>query len=658
MEMKLEDIDAELLTYASGIKLQEWCEEHKKKINFNSDDQVRLLLFKFEGLRSMYSTPTGKGKVDQDTLEAMAGQTPLTDKLIERSHIATLQSHFVRKMWVHLVDGKVHPSYLIHGTETGRLSCADPNYQNIPREGYIKKMFIGDTPDFLYVDADYCLAEGTKVITEFGLMSIEDIVRKKPAVLSCREGKTVEFNKVTKGIYVGKKEVYELTLEDTSVVRCTEEHEWMLYGGVMKKTKDLCVGERLAHVKESYISRKKYPTWYLRSNRNYQPKHKVLANYLFGKTPRGMNVDHIDGDVQNITSGNLRLISEKENKGQGAKTWWTRATSIEKKKKIEQIIKGQKENRRSYVGEGNPNYGKLKGQINICLQCGKEFYVYPCNKEKRYCCFSCYTLARKRNHRVKSIVFVGEQNVYQITVENLHNYVLSNGLVSGNSQIELRVIASLSGDMAMRGIFSRGEDIHTAMAAKIFNKSLEEVTKDERYRAKTMNFSILYGKGPYTVATDLKITADEAKTFIDQFFKEVPGVQKWIRDTQNSVRKTGVVRSPFGRIRHVSEARSTDRARAAKALREAVNMPIQSAASDITVTAFLKLAEIFEQRKFKSRLVGLIHDSISFVVHKRELKRIIPIIKETMEGAKFSWMTVPTTVEIKVGPSWGETEAV
>jgi DNA polymerase-1 len=382
IEEKLANIDAELLTYPSGMQLKEWCTLNKKTLNFNSDAHIRVLLFQFEGLKSIRSTPTGMPSVSQEVLEQMDTQNPIIALLLERSHLATLYDNFIEKTWAVIDDGKVHPSYKIHGTETGRLSCENPNYQQIPREGYIKKMFVGDSAEFLYMDADY-------------------------------------------------------------------------------------------------------------------------------------------------------------------------------------------------------------------------------------------------------------------------------------SQIELRVIAGLSGDRSMREIFGRGEDIHTAMASKIFNKPLSEVTKDERYRAKTMNFSILYGKGAYSVAMDLGITPEEAKVFIEQFFKEVPGVQRWIKDTQNVARKTGMVKSPFGRLRHIPEVRSTDRERAAKSLREAVNMPVQSAASDITATAFLKLADIFEENKFKSRLVGLIHDSISVVVHKKELDRVIPIVKQTMEGFKLPWMgSVPIVVEIKIGKSWGEIEAI
>lgn len=226
------------------------------------------------------------------------------------------------------------------------------------------------------------------------------------------------------------------------------------------------------------------------------------------------------------------------------------------------------------------------------------------------------------------------------------------------SQIELRVIASFSRDVGMLEVYEKGLDLHTAMASKIYKVALEDVTKTQRTKAKTLNFGILYGEGPYSIAATLGISIDEAKKLIRQYFIALPGVKKWISVIHNRVKKQGYIVSPFGRKRYLAAANSDNKYKMFEALRQAVNTPIQGAASDLNVTAFMKIYKLFLSKGLKSRPLGLIHDSISFSIHPDEEEYALNTIKDIMEGLEFDWILTPLKVDLKMGPSWGECKEV
>ena len=226
------------------------------------------------------------------------------------------------------------------------------------------------------------------------------------------------------------------------------------------------------------------------------------------------------------------------------------------------------------------------------------------------------------------------------------------------SQMELRVITALSGDQNFKEIFRAGKDAHTAIAAKIYDVELDEVTKDQRSRAKTMNFAIMYGKGPHTLAGNLGISVPEAKAFIAEYFQAIPGVKTWIKNTKKRARTDGYVKTPFGRIRHLPEIHSSERSLVEGAYREAVNTPIQSAASDITLLAMVELYDVFKKKDLESCIVGVVHDSIVINVRKAEREELPGLVRGIMEGIKYSWINVPLVADVKMGRSWGEAKEV
>jgi len=495
----------------------------------------------------------------------------------------------------------LHSELKMHGTVSGRLSSANPNGQNWPKrkadkETDVTRIYISRWcgRGGLLLGADYCLVAGTPVVTADGVMPIEEVVEKLPPVLSSPDGRTVEFQRTTRGALVGTLPIVEMMLEDGSVVRCTEDHKWMRFDGSMAKTSELRPGDRLAHVRSGLSGH--YPTWYMRSNRDYAYQHHALADFLFpssreGRHRRELEVDHIDGDIDNNTRENLRVISRVENRGQGGKRWWTEASDEERKERSRKLVAGQAK-RRSYTGSGNPNFGKTKKVEAVCPTCGVTFHAAP-SARKKFCSKSCYTperrsAARKRgsgNHRVRSIKPVGVAPVYQITVEGTHNYVLGNGLVSGNSQIEVRVMVMLAVARDIAVAIDKGLDIHKVMASRVYRCAYEEVTKAQRTPTKSITFGILYGQGVNALATKLQIAKEEAEALVKVFFDQIPEVKLLIDRYHAFAEENGYIDTLFNRLRYIPTAQSKKQYEVAGAKRRAVNTPIQSAASDMTLSA-------------------------------------------------------------------------
>lgn len=234
-------------------------------------------------------------------------------------------------------------------------------------------------------------------------------------------------------------------------------------------------------------------------------------------------------------------------------------------------------------------------------------------------------------------------------------FVASPGKVllsSDYSQIELRVIAHLSGDPIMRTAFEEKQDIHRLTAAKIFHVSLGDVTQAMRSRAKTLNFGILYGMGPRRLAEETDMNEDEAREFISEYFAQFPMVGGWINDIKKHVKENGYVETMFGRKRLVPEILSEKPAVRAQGERAAVNMPIQGSAADIVKMALLACSRLIKQAKLDAKIILQVHDEILFEIDEKDLDYIAPKIKKTMES--IIELSVPLEVEMSQGKTWGE----
>jgi DNA polymerase-1 len=226
-------------------------------------------------------------------------------------------------------------------------------------------------------------------------------------------------------------------------------------------------------------------------------------------------------------------------------------------------------------------------------------------------------------------------------------------LVSADySQIELRIVAAISADVNMCEAFKTGKDIHTATAAKVFNVAEEEVTKEMRYKAKSVNFGIIYGQGAFGLAENLGISRSEAKEIIDNYKKQFPNIQKYMDDTINFCKENGYVETLMGRKRWLKDINSGNFTVRGYAERNAINSPIQGTAADMIKLAMIKIDEQFKANNFKSKMLLQVHDELVFDVLKEELEKVKPVILNCMQSALALPNDVPTNAELGSGENW------
>jgi DNA polymerase-1 len=218
------------------------------------------------------------------------------------------------------------------------------------------------------------------------------------------------------------------------------------------------------------------------------------------------------------------------------------------------------------------------------------------------------------------------------------------------SQIELRIIASLSEDENMMNAFFNKQDVHAATASKVFNVPLEEVSRDMRSKAKAVNFGIAYGQTAFGLSQNLGITRTEAKEIIDNYNAKFPGVKKLMDYNINFAREYGYAQTIMGRRRYLRDINSANATVRGFAERNAINAPIQGSAADMIKVAMIRIHNIFKKEKFKSRMTLQVHDELVFDVHKAELEIIKPIIEKEMAGAMP--LKVPVEVGMGVGANW------
>jgi DNA polymerase-1 len=220
------------------------------------------------------------------------------------------------------------------------------------------------------------------------------------------------------------------------------------------------------------------------------------------------------------------------------------------------------------------------------------------------------------------------------------------------SQIELRIIAALSGDPEMVNAFQKGEDIHASTAAKVFNVPLEEVTREQRSHAKTVNFGIVYGVSAFGLSNQTSLSRSESKDLIDAYYKTYPRLKQYINEQVEIARDQGYVQTISGRRRYLKDINSQNMVVRGGAERNAVNAPIQGSAADIIKIAMINIQKRLINENWKSKMLLQVHDELVFDVHNSELERIKPMIKEEMESAFV--LDVPLEVDMGEGKNWLE----
>ena len=229
------------------------------------------------------------------------------------------------------------------------------------------------------------------------------------------------------------------------------------------------------------------------------------------------------------------------------------------------------------------------------------------------------------------------------------NYVM---LSADYSQIELRVIASLSEDPNMISAFKNNEDIHSSTASKVFNIDISDVTSEQRSNAKTVNFGIIYGVSAFGLSNQTSLNRSESKDLIESYFNAYPTLKTYISNQINFARENGYVETVLSRRRYLRDINSRNPILRGAAERNAVNAPVQGSAADIIKIAMINIQKIIKSSKLKSRMLVQVHDELIFEIHKSELEKMKNIVKDEMENA-FS-LNVPLAVDVGVGENWFE----
>lgn len=218
------------------------------------------------------------------------------------------------------------------------------------------------------------------------------------------------------------------------------------------------------------------------------------------------------------------------------------------------------------------------------------------------------------------------------------------------SQIELRIMAALSGDNDMIEAFRNGKDIHTATAAKIFKEETEDVTSDQRRIAKTANFGIIYGISPFGLSQRLNIPRKEAKELIEEYFLNYPAISEYIERMKVQARENGFVQTIFGRKRYLKDINSRNATVRGFAERNAINAPIQGSAADIIKMAMINVAKALKENNLESKMILQVHDELVFDCPVGEVEKVKAIVREQMENV--TRLSVPLTVECNDGENW------
>ncbi|MDP3666077.1 MAG: DNA polymerase, partial [Sediminibacterium sp.] len=231
----------------------------------------------------------------------------------------------------------------------------------------------------------------------------------------------------------------------------------------------------------------------------------------------------------------------------------------------------------------------------------------------------------------------------------------SRVLISADySQIELRIVAAISGDPNMCDAFKQGKDIHTATAAKVYNIEEAAVTKEMRYKAKSVNFGIIYGQGAFGLSDNLGISRAEAKEIIDNYKKEFVGITSYMEDTIRFAQANGYVQTLMGRKRWLKDINSSNFTVRGFAERNAINSPIQGSAADMIKLAMIKIHHEMKKGSWQSKMILQVHDELVFDAVKEEVEELKKLIITNMTGAMILPNEVPVEAEVGVGENWLE----
>lgn len=652
-----------------------------RKIKLGSDDELRNFMVDDLGLNLTKLTQAKAISVDKEVLESFQAHHPAIKLIMDWREAEKLHNTYTTSILQRLDDKNVlHADFQQVGASTGRLSCRQPNFQNMPTDDddraekfcgkdlehggvdpwSIRRAFVNRGPGWVRLFFDYCLAPSTKVETVDGLKAIGKL--KAGNKVFTERGGRIAWGEVSRTARVGKLPAYRVTFDDGGSVVAARDHKWPVQ--IVKKgsgcplsrevraTFELSAGDRMVPMRRSYAGPHEYPTLYSRSTYQYVYEHKLVAAAVLGSCPSGCEVHHKNENQRDNRGVNLEYVEIGKHRRAHARESYKKQDHDYRREKLREGLK----RRRSYVGKNNPNYGRRKGKNKRCRNCRKSFYRPP-SRLQEYCSRDCYWESRRggKNHKVVSVEYLGKREMVAITVEPDHNFVLGCGVVTMNSQIELRVLAYYTKDPVMVDNYLKGGDIHERTSLEVF----ESKEKKHRRFSKVINFGLAYCLTDVGLSRQAKIPMSEAKKFMDKFFQRYIGVSVFCKRFWGQVRAQGCrFQNLFGRPRRVPHIVSPNDYHRGRGERQAIATLIQGTAAELIKESMVRVHTRFKQEGLPAYQVNVVHDEIQVDCHTDSLVSVCNVLKEEMERfPEFSPIPIVVDGEYSV-KSWADKKSL
>lgn len=661
--------------------------------NLDSGDQVSALLFKKLGLKQVRPKMTRSGdreSVENEVLEAIKHSHEVVPLILDFKECSKINGTYVKpmpKLARKAPDGtwRMYPNFSTTRIPSGRFACKEPNLLAIPahsdrgakvRMGFITK------PGWKLLTCDLCFHPDTLVETLQGPRPISSLgVGDK--VLTHRNGR-IKYGEVTKSIPIAPLPAWSLTFDDQDPVISSIQHKWPIKIVQDKKpwtieertTAQLKVGQRMVpcNVGTSGTPEASYKTWYSRSFTEYTKQHQLIAEAFLGPCPEGYHVHHKDEDKGNNDISNLEYKAPFDHWSDHGKEHYKTQDHEYRISKLREGLRG----RRSYDGLQNPN-AKIGPALVECIRTLAASGTPTSEIAGLFDISYGHTRQIIRgdkgitNHKLTSKTFVGMQPMWAITVEPDHNYVLSCGVVTHNSQIEMRVAAHRSKSKALIEIYQNNQDVYSEFAITAFKldptrykddtgkwKYPSVHKEDHRFPAKTCILASLYRVTAQGLLSQMPVgkgwTEYKVQDLINAFLLKYSEIPIMWRNDDKTAMKYMMVWDMWGRFMHTPGVRSVHPWVVSASLRELANMPIQGGACGIFKIAMAMVHEIWEQAGLSELIHPLlpIHDELLYEVREDMVEEWIQVIGGVFESC------VP--LEVPIGWSgasannWGEVE--